>query len=784
VSRRRTAALVLLGILTGSSMTALLFYLFAREQAVERPEIAGAMSGVDAGNLGEVGLSEEDRAAWDISGSCVFVGTVTGKDGSGIEGAVARIRVQGEAWAVPDPTLRATTDAEGRFELGGVRDDLVYQLWAFAPGRSTASQENVSCGMLIDFVLDDGAALDLAFLKPNGDPAENVSVVLAGASLWPAREAKTGPDGELTIVGLDPGEYVLWAHSAGLAYISDEPIVLQSGKETSMELELEIAGAALVTVLDSLGKPTETGATVVVGPSSTSLLYRATTVDEKGGAIIPSLPEGEYTAQALADRYVETEPLPIRPDDTIVFKMEIGATVAGVVRTEDGRPVSGASLVVDQGLGSSFVALPAGAGRSFRRRILNAARAGWPKLYRLEKSAFVSGPHNLPLPEVEADVSTAVGRAWRLTDDSGGFFLDGLPSGRVAVSAEHPDFVMQKTADLTLERASAVSDAVVLMRPGSTATVRTLDERGYPVAGAEIVAYDSNQEAISDTASGSDGVAALKGLPGSFRIVAAADGRVPAAARVDGKTGAASEIQIVLPLADRTLHGRLTDENGFGVADAVVIARSVTKGLVHVLTATTEDDGTFSIEEAGPGSYHITADAGERGRAQLGDARYDMELKLVLDTKGALEPEMVTPEDFAEAVGVDKPYEAPYAADNLGTTAPSFDADGQSSFNTRFGQADELAVTGPPSGKGGLPISVGGGPGRVVVTGVTPGTSVAVAGLSNGDRIVEIDGKRIKGPDDARKAISGLIGSVVMLKVESEGEIFTIVVQRERVRAN
>jgi C-terminal processing protease CtpA/Prc len=93
-------------------------------------------------------------------------------------------------------------------------------------------------------------------------------------------------------------------------------------------------------------------------------------------------------------------------------------------------------------------------------------------------------------------------------------------------------------------------------------------------------------------------------------------------------------------------------------------------------------------------------------------------------------------------------------------------------------------VTGPPSGKGGLPISVGGGPGRVVVTGVTPGTSVAVAGLSNGDRIVEIDGKRIKGPDDARKAISGLIGSVVMLKVESEGEIFTIVVQRERVRAN
>ncbi|MCJ7735956.1 MAG: hypothetical protein MUQ10_01405, partial [Anaerolineae bacterium] len=47
-----------------------------------------------------------------------------------------------------------------------------------------------------------------------------------------------------------------------------------------------------------------------------------------------------------------------------------------------------------------------------------------------------------------------------------------------------------------------------------------------------------------------------------------------------------------------------------------------------------------------------------------------------------------------------------------------------------------------------------------------------------GDQIIDIDGKKIKGPAMARNAIFGTIGTVVMIKVKSAatGEVFNVVV--------
>jgi S1-C subfamily serine protease len=102
---------------------------------------------------------------------------------------------------------------------------------------------------------------------------------------------------------------------------------------------------------------------------------------------------------------------------------------------------------------------------------------------------------------------------------------------------------------------------------------------------------------------------------------------------------------------------------------------------------------------------------------------------------------------------------------------------------TEYGLADELPVTGPPSGKGGLPIKIGGGPGKVIVKSVQPGSRVAQAGLSVGDRIVSVDGVAVTSPAQARNAIAGPIGSVVMIEVVDKGERVNVVVQRVRVLA-
>jgi C-terminal processing protease CtpA/Prc len=54
--------------------------------------------------------------------------------------------------------------------------------------------------------------------------------------------------------------------------------------------------------------------------------------------------------------------------------------------------------------------------------------------------------------------------------------------------------------------------------------------------------------------------------------------------------------------------------------------------------------------------------------------------------------------------------------------------------------------------------------------------------LLKGHRILAIDGEQVNGPNQARQALAGPIGSVVMLEVEYKGERFTVVVQREKSR--
>ena len=91
-------------------------------------------------------------------------------------------------------------------------------------------------------------------------------------------------------------------------------------------------------------------------------------------------------------------------------------------------------------------------------------------------------------------------------------------------------------------------------------------------------------------------------------------------------------------------------------------------------------------------------------------------------------------------------------------------------------------MTGSPSGPGGLPISFGtGAAGAVIVKSVQPGSQVAAAGLMAGDRLVAVDGAPVKSVAQAKAAIAGRMGTVVMIEVVHQGEHLNVVVQRVRV---
>jgi S1-C subfamily serine protease len=183
-------------------------------------------------------------------------------------------------------------------------------------------------------------------------------------------------------------------------------------------------------------------------------------------------------------------------------------------------------------------------------------------------------------------------------------------------------------------------------------------------------------------------------------------------------------------------------------------------------------------------------------RAQVMNASHYEDLKLVItgaggpgdDDLGHVTPQMLSSAGVGEVDGDNLGVSGLDLSGRVGDQEPGIIAISETEepgdeLSTQYGMTDALPVTGPPAGKGGLPIKLGGGPGKVIVKAVRPGSRVANAGLAVGDRVISVDGRKVTAPVQAQAALSGPIGSVVMLEVEHDGERFNVVVQRERVLA-
>ncbi len=794
MTRKKTISLVVLGMVIGSIVTGILFTLLLdhRPDTEEMAEDAGH----DDLQSEPPGYSPKAPKPFtrNIKGTCAFSGTVLDQQGNAIADAMVRLRLLDQPWSAPDPPIETRTDKDGNFHITGVNEKLDFQLWVWAPTYSVASHNNLPCGSHTSLALDKSSTLDLLFTNPKGDPVGPVKVQLIGSDLWPAREGYTSSDGKLTIHGLKPGEYSIWADTKKTAFLSLDPIQLEPNKEKKTHLVLTPSRSAKIVVVNkSKGTPLA-GATVLVGPSSTYLMHKVATTGEDGTAVISSLPERNYTATVMAKGFRTSVPIPVRLDQDNLIALDTGAALTGTVRTAEGSPISNAFLEVKKGLGKSFVRHPSGRGEGLRLRILDAARSGWPALYEIRAGHHVSGPINIPVP-VESATGISIGKPHstgeQTTDQDGRFRMDGLPFGNIAIRAHHQDFVMADQVQLILEHGKSHPNLDIVMRRGTILSVRTLNARGFPIAGAEVDIYNGDQDRIATATGDAKGVAHFTGLPGIFRIEATAPQHVPAVKNIRVRTGTENDVALTLPAADKRLNGRVLDHAGYGIRNATITARAITKGLLHALTCLTESDGTFVLEGVGSGGYHVTADAGELGRAQVPDAYFDTTIKLVLGTGNSMvKPTSMSsgtakgrfdfdpqPDPFSGEEG-DRELDRDDDSPNIGIV----EDESPNAVHTQFGKAEMLPVTGAPPGKGSLPLSIGGSPGKIVVTRISPGSRVALAGLSKGDRIVAINNRKMSGPAAARRAIEGPIGSVVTMTIENKGERFTIIVQRVRVK--
>src|SRR6185312_14911953 len=108
----------------------------------------------------------------------------------------AEIEVSG---AEPLP-YGARTDVQGRAEVGRLGDP-PWVVTARAIGWDETTTHGVRDGAAIKLVLHRLGSIVVHVVDASYKPVQNARVRIAGASLWPAREGRTGPHGAVKLAG-------------------------------------------------------------------------------------------------------------------------------------------------------------------------------------------------------------------------------------------------------------------------------------------------------------------------------------------------------------------------------------------------------------------------------------------------------------------------------------------------------------------------------------------------------------------------------------------------------
>lgn len=535
-------------------------------------------------------------------------GIVLGADGEPLAGVEARLRPARGAnpfAALPElppehvGTLTATSDGEGRFafeHLPPGRYDLhLAAAGGHAPLRvfglqvPAAGERDLGSYLLPAGVEVFGRAIDV-----EGRPLRSVKVEAfvsdapGGGGRAQVAWDSSGPEGQFSLRDLATGTTVdLWFRAEGFAHAElqmtvppDEPLVVV----------LERAAIVAGRVVDGSGAGVA-GATVSV--ESEAGTHGMATRDD-GSFVDGTVSPGTVRLQASAEGLRTTEPTVLdvaagERRDGVRLVLEPGGTVAGRVTGPNGEPIAGAVV---------------------------RTRGHWPH-----------GP-------LEAR-----------TDEAGRYRIGGLPLGTVAVRADHPDHV-EASGEATIEPAGAGSAEVQLdlvLRQGLSVSGRVIDERGEPVAGAEVSLLDDPRYGpAKPVATAEDGSFRVTGLsPGFWRPQVAKEGLTQADphARVE-VTGPLSGLEL------RMVRGAVIAGRVRGLERSEIPrVRMTAAPLSHPgpwLSGHLDDEGGYSIDGAGPGAWRVTATV--PGGGSVGDQRYaagevelaagEREARLDLDLSG------------------------------------------------------------------------------------------------------------------------------------------------------
>ena len=361
------------------------------------------------------------------------------------------------------------------------------------------------------------------------------------------------------------------------------------------------------------------------------------------------------------------------------------------------------------------------------------------------------------------------------TDDQGSLDIEALTPGTYRIAAQRGEPEIYELAPLHLsagDERELEARLATRIQNGLHLAVQVTGQGTHALSGARVRITGDSGEIFAEATTEANGAAQFSQLPLAFYAEASAPGFAPLVRPFRGRAGRAAEMTLHLTRADKALTGRVVDHLGRPIDGATVWARGNIRGTRHQLDTTTDTDGAFHIPDAADVRYQLSVEIEGVIRSRLSDAPTNTDITLMVAPGTA--PSAPLPAPLPEIPGEGR-------GDNLGVVTAAADGPPVLAY-TQGDTAPASSGAAPiPVGRGGLPITFSGAAGHVVVNSVEPGSGVAAAGLKVRARLLRIDGVNVQSVAQARTALLGRIGSVVMLDVLQDGEPLSLVVQRVSV---